>query len=78
MKSISDPDVWIIPWLKPGGFIYYEYVLWYVNDVLCISDDPLFNIKGKQVEFKTKGGNIEVPDMYLDTEFSNMTNIDVQ
>ena len=39
--SIAEPDVCMIPEIKPGGFMYYEYVLCYVVDVLCSSDDPL-------------------------------------
>ena len=24
---IADPDVWMRPAVKPGGFMYYEYIL---------------------------------------------------
>ena len=54
-SSIADPDVWIIPLVKPGGFMYYEYVIFYVYDVLYISDDPLCTMKGIQYKFKLKG-----------------------
>ena len=47
--------------------MYYEYVLWYVYDVICISDDPIRTMKGIQVKFKLKGDKIEEPDMYLGT-----------
>ena len=76
--SISEPDVWIIPALKQGGFMYYEYVIFYVDDVLCISDDPLRIMKRIQAMFKLKGRNIEEPDMYLGADLSKMTNIDGQ
>ena len=56
--SIADPDVWMISAVKPGGFIYYEYVLCYVYDVLCISYDPLRTMKGIKSKFKLKGYNI--------------------
>jgi Reverse transcriptase (RNA-dependent DNA polymerase) len=36
----ADPDVWIRPGIKPDGFEYYEMVLVYVDDVLCIGHDP--------------------------------------
>jgi Reverse transcriptase (RNA-dependent DNA polymerase) len=42
----ADPDVWIRPEVKPDGFEYYEMVLVYVNDVLCISHDPAVTMKG--------------------------------
>ena len=52
--SIDDPDVWMRLTFKPGGFIYYEYVLCYVDYVLFICDDPLCNMKGMQANFKLK------------------------
>ena len=56
--SIADFDVWMRPVFKPGWFMYYEYVLLYVNDVLFFSDDPLFTMKGIQAKFKLKKYNI--------------------
>ena len=76
--SISDPGVWMIPAVKLGGFIYYEYVLFYVDYVLCISDDPLCTMKGIQAKLKLKGYKIEKLDMYLGAYFSKTTNIDGQ
>ena len=35
--TYADPDVWLRPAVKPDGFEYYEYILCYVDDVLCIS-----------------------------------------
>ena len=35
--SKGDPDVWMRPATKPNGYKYYEYVLIYVDDILCIS-----------------------------------------
>ena len=54
--------------------MYYEYVLFYVDGVLCISDDPICTIKGIQSKFKLKGDKIEETDMYLGSCLSNMTN----
>ena len=65
MTSIADPDVWMIPEVKQGGFMYYEYVLCYVDDVLCISNDPICTMEVIQANFKLKGEKIEEPDMYL-------------
>ena len=63
--SISDPDVWMIPVVKQCGFMYYEYLICYVDDVIFISDDPLHTMKCVQPKFKLKGDKIEEPDMYL-------------
>ena len=66
------------PSVKPSGFMCYEYVLLFVDDVICIINDQLHTIKGIQSKFKLKGDKIEEPDMYLDTELSNITNVDGQ
>jgi hypothetical protein len=38
--SLADPDVWLRPTAKPNGFEYYEYLLFYVDDVLILSHNP--------------------------------------
>ena len=37
----ADPDVWINPAVKPDGSGYYEIVLYYADNILAISDDPM-------------------------------------
>jgi hypothetical protein len=61
----ADPDVWIRPATKPDGFEYYEMLLVYVDDVLCISHDGEATMKGIQETFKLKGDKIDVPTHYL-------------
>jgi hypothetical protein len=44
--SIADPDIYLQTFAKPSGFMYFEYILVYVNDVLTTtishaSDNPL-------------------------------------
>ena len=41
----ADPDVWLRPAVKPDGFEYYELVLCYVDDVLCMSHDAMKTIR---------------------------------
>ena len=36
----ADHDVWYWPVFKPNGFEYYEYILCYIDDILCIFHDP--------------------------------------
>ena len=60
-----DPDVWIRPVTKPDGFKYYEMLLVYVDDVLCISHDAKATMSGIQATFKLKGDKVEVPSNYL-------------
>ena len=65
VPSKADPDVWMRPAVKSNGFKYYEYVLFYVDDVLCISDQAMNTMKGIQETFKLKDDKIEEPDVYL-------------
>ena len=62
----ADNDVWMRPATKPNGEEYYEYLVSYVDDLLCISMDPnrvLESIKGGTIAFKND--KIESPEMYL-------------
>jgi hypothetical protein len=70
----ADPDVWIRPAVKLDGFKYYEYILCYVDDVLCISDNPMETMKGIQRVFKLKDDKIEEPEDYLGMGIKKMTN----
>ena len=63
--SKADPDVWLRPAVKPCGFEYYEMVLVYVDDILCISHDPKKTMSGIQATFKLKDNKIEKPETYL-------------
>ena len=51
--------------MKLDGSEYYEIVLWYVDDVLAILDDPMKMIDRIRSVFKLKGEKVEIPDMYL-------------
>ena len=61
----ADPDVWLRPAVKPDGFEYYELVLCYVDDVLCMSHNAMKTMKGIQRSFKLKDDKIEEPDTYF-------------
>ena len=74
VPSKADPDVWMRPAVKSNGFTYYEYVLCYVDDVLCISDQAMNTMKGIQETFKLKDDKIEEPDVYLGASLSKMNN----
>jgi hypothetical protein len=70
--TYADPDVWMRPAVKPDGFEYYEYILCYVDDVLCISHDPMKSMRRIQSDFKLKDDKIEPPDMYLGATLDKM------
>ena len=61
----ADPDIWLRKAVKVDGFQYYEMFLCYVDDVLCISDDPMKIMKGIHSMFKLKDDNINEPKDYL-------------
>ena len=72
-SSIADPDVWIRQNTLPDGQKYYEYILVYVDDIICISHTPKETMMqiayreddndGSNVTFKK--GKIAPPEMYL-------------
>ena len=72
--SREDPDVWIKSAVKVNGFKYYEYILFYFDNVLCISHVPLKKIDGIKSVFKLKGDRAEPPKMYLGTVLQKVTN----
>jgi len=63
--SEADPDVWMRPAQRADGTEYYEYVLCYVDDILCISADSMGVMKQLQSKFKFKNDKIEPPENYL-------------
>ena len=72
-SSMEDPDVWLRPAIKEkDGFKYWEYVLCYVDDVLCISKNLMHTMKGIQSKFKFKNDKTEKPDVYLGADLYTM------
>ena len=61
----ADPDFWLWKAVKADGFQYYEMVLCFVDDLLCISDDSMNTMKGIQRTFKLKDDNFDKPEDYL-------------
>ena len=69
-SSIADPDVWMRSAIKPDGERYYEYILAYVDDLLCISFDPNCAMLQINEKLKFKGNKIEPPEFYLGAKIS--------
>jgi hypothetical protein len=63
-SSIADPDVFIRRAAKPDGFEYYEFLLMYVDDCLCVSARPedTMDILGKIYDLKD---TVKPPKRYL-------------
>ena len=68
----AEPDVWLQKSIKADGFQYYEMVLCYVDDVMCISDYPMKNMKGIQRTLKLKDDKIDEPEYYLGATLEKM------
>ena len=64
-SSIADPDVWMRPASKPDGEEYYEYILVYVDDIMCISHEPMRPMKEIASSLRFKKDKIEPPEFYL-------------
>ena len=62
----ADPDVWMRPNKKSDGSKYWEYVLLYVDDTLCVSHQAEHTIRndlGKYFELKKQ--SVGPPKIYL-------------
>ena len=60
----TDPDVWYRPGTKDDGSTYYQYVLLYTDDILCIMENSeAFMQIGSR--FKLKEHYIGPPSQYL-------------
>ncbi len=70
----ADPDVWLRPATTEGGFDCYEMICVYVDDILCVSKDPMGLIRAIQECYELKGGSIKSPDLYLGATVPNLEN----
>ena len=64
-STIADPDVWRRAAIKLDGEAYYEYILTYVDDILCVSHSPREPLLEIHHDLKFKKDKIEPPDIYL-------------
>ena len=69
-SCLGDPDVWMREAVMDNGTPYYEYMLLYVDDTLCLSEHPKEALLELNKYFglkKDKKGNplIETPKIYL-------------
>ena len=58
--------------MKPDGAEYYEIVLFYVDDVLEISDMTMITMDGIRSVLKLKDDKAEVPDVFLGATLSQV------
>jgi hypothetical protein len=56
VQCLADSDVYMKPKSRSNGSSYYEYVLCYVDDILCISQDPSIFMESMKKIFILKNG----------------------
>ena len=61
----ADPDVWMRSATRGDGHEYFEYVLLYVDDCLCISADPKEALMQINAYFPMKPSSVGPPKVYL-------------
>ncbi len=57
----ADPDMWIWQAVKPNGFHYYEILLVYVDDILCVSHQPEKTMEQIKQLYRLKDDSIGPP-----------------
>ena len=68
----EDPDVWMRACTNPDRNNFYEYILFYVDNVLCINNNPREAIARIYKLFPMQPDLIEKPDMYLGAKVYGM------
>jgi hypothetical protein len=64
VTTIADADVYRKLAVKPNGERYYEWLLVYVDDILCISHDPKATMDAISKVYEL-GTSVKEPDRYL-------------
>ena len=68
----GDPDVWMRPTEKEDGSEYYESVLLYVDDCLCVSEDQNNALIQISKYFPMKSTSLRSPKVYLGGKVSQV------
>ena len=58
--------------MKKNGEKYYEYLVAYVDDILCCGEDPRFMMECIEKRFTLKNGTIKEPDLYLGADIEKV------
>ena len=62
---LADPDLWMREAVHSDGTEYYEYILLYVDNALCVSEFPKEALLHIDKFFPMKKGSIGPPNIYL-------------
>ena len=69
----ADADVYYQSATRPDGVAYYKYLLTYVDDLLCISDEPSRDLDKLDKYFKMKANSRGIPKSYLGGQINAVT-----
>ena len=69
-SCLSDPDLWMRRAVRDNGDCYWEYMLLYVDDALCIIKYPKESLMEIDKYFMMKPGSINVTKIYLGDKVS--------
>ena len=69
----ADADVYYQSATRPDGVTYYKYLLTYVDDLLCISDEPSLDLDKLDKYFKMKANSRGIPKSYLGGQINAVT-----
>jgi len=70
----ADPDVWFREGTKADGTQYYQYILLYTDDILCVMENPEeFLLDEFSERFKLKEKYIAPPTQYLGNKVTQVT-----
>jgi Reverse transcriptase (RNA-dependent DNA polymerase) len=64
-STMVDPDVYIRKNFREDGVPYYEMILVYVDDVLCVSHEPAKIMTSLGEVYELKEGSVQEPTLYL-------------
>ena len=64
-RSKGNPDLYYKPQVKPDGTKYYDYLLVYVDDILCLSHDMKAIMDELASRYCLKCGSVSPPERYL-------------
>ena len=68
----ADPDVWMRSATRADGQEYFEYILLYVDDCLCISENPKPALLQIDKYFPIKPASLGPPKTYLGGKVSKI------
>jgi hypothetical protein len=64
-SCLADPDLWMRKAVSDKGVAYYEYLLLYVDDCLCVSEHPREALMEINEYFPMKPSSVGPPKIYL-------------